>query len=241
MVRIILADHQAIYRAGMVRVLAIEEEFRIAAQCGDGNRLLSAVAAFPRAIVVVSSTFKAELETLIRHARRTGSRVIVIAEDVDSFHAYCFMGASGVVYRSATTASFLECVRAVVRSDKFVPPGSATPEEDRVGIRARAQLTEKEITILALLVEGMTNRQIAERLDTSEQVVKNKLRKIFDKTGVSDRLELALFTLHHRILASAAAEANAEMQYHPEARISTDVLTQEGTHESAKRARETAT
>lgn len=213
MIRVILADHQALFRSGMVRVLSIEDEFRVAAQCGDWAHLLSAVRAFPKALIIVSSTFKAELETLVKRAGEVGSRVLVIIEDTDSFHAYLFMGAAGAAYRSVTTASFLDSVRAVIRGGKFVPPGSATPEEDQVGTRARAQLTPKEITIVALLVEGMTNRHIAERLNTSEQVVKNKLRKIFDKTGVSDRLELALFTLHHRILASAAAEANAELQF----------------------------
>jgi DNA-binding NarL/FixJ family response regulator len=184
LIRVILADHQAIYRAGMVRVLSIEDEFRVAAQCGDWERLLSAVHAFPKALIVVSSTFKAELETLVKRTREVGSRVLVIIEDIASFHAYQFMGAAGVVYRSTTTASFLDSVRAVARGDQFVPPGLSTPEADQVGTRARDQLTAKELKTLALLVEGMTNRQIADCLNTSEQVVKNKLRKIFDKTGV---------------------------------------------------------
>jgi DNA-binding NarL/FixJ family response regulator len=53
-------------------------------------------------------------------------------------------------------------------------------------------------------VQGYKNKDIATELGTSEQVIKNYLRSIFDKTGVSDRLELALFTLHHRILLDAA-------------------------------------
>jgi DNA-binding NarL/FixJ family response regulator len=66
--------------------------------------------------------------------------------------------------------------------------------------------------IVALLVEGLKNRDIADRLNTSEQVIKNRLRSVYDKTGVSDRLELALFTLHHRSLATAAARITAEME-----------------------------
>ncbi|HZD30686.1 MAG TPA: LuxR C-terminal-related transcriptional regulator, partial [Candidatus Angelobacter sp.] len=49
------------------------------------------------------------------------------------------------------------------------------------------------------------NRDIAEQMETTEQVVKNSIRSIFDKIGVSDRLELALFVLHHRMLAHATA------------------------------------
>ncbi len=61
--------------------------------------------------------------------------------------------------------------------------------------------------IVALIVQGCKNKEIAAQLGTKEQVIKNYLRTIYDKTGVSDRLELALFTIHHRVLAEAAARA----------------------------------
>jgi DNA-binding NarL/FixJ family response regulator len=69
----------------------------------------------------------------------------------------------------------------------------------------RDRLTPKELKIVALIVQGCKNKEIAVRLNTTEQVIKNYLRSIYDKTGVSDRLELALFTIHHRMLAEAAA------------------------------------
>src|SRR6185312_12565852 len=90
---------------------------------------------------------------------------------------------------------------------------------DNVGTRVRDRLTPKEMQIVELIVEGCKNKEIAERLGTKEQVIKNYLRSIYDKTGVSDRLELALFTIHHRILTDAAAEVGskleAEMQQAP--------------------------
>ena len=76
-----------------------------------------------------------------------------------------------------------------------------------MGLRVLERLTPKEVQIVALVGEGFKNREIAERLATKEQVVKNYLRSIYDKTGVSDRLELALFTVHHRALAEAAERA----------------------------------
>jgi DNA-binding NarL/FixJ family response regulator len=65
---------------------------------------------------------------------------------------------------------------------------------------------------VALIGQGCKNREIALRLNTTEQVIKNYLRSIYDKTGVSDRLELALFTIHHRTLAAAAAEVGSQME-----------------------------
>ena len=61
--------------------------------------------------------------------------------------------------------------------------------------------------VVAVLMQGCKNKEIALRLGTTEQVIKNYLRSIYEKTGVSDRLELALFTTNNRILAAAAAEA----------------------------------
>jgi DNA-binding NarL/FixJ family response regulator len=66
--------------------------------------------------------------------------------------------------------------------------------------------------IVALIVQGCKNKDIAIQLGTKEQVIKNYLRSIYDKTGVSDRLELALFTLHHRVLAEAAAKVGNLLQ-----------------------------
>jgi DNA-binding NarL/FixJ family response regulator len=81
-----------------------------------------------------------------------------------------------------------------------------------VGTRVRDRLTPKEMRIVALIVQGCKNREIALRLKTTEQVIKNYLRSIYDKTGVSDRLELALFTIHHQVLARAAAEVSNKME-----------------------------
>ena len=87
-----------------------------------------------------------------------------------------------------------------------------SPEEDMVGTRVRDRLTPKEMRIVALIVQGCKNREIALRLKTTEQVIKNYLRSIYDKTGVSDRLELALFTIHHQVLAKAAADVGNKME-----------------------------
>jgi len=100
----------------------------------------------------------------------------------------------------------------------------------RVGTRVRDRLTPKEMRIVALIVQGCKNREIALRLKTTEQVIKNYLRSIYDKTGVSDRLELALFTIHHRVLAQAAAEVGskleAEMQQAPAISTNSPALAQ---------------
>jgi DNA-binding NarL/FixJ family response regulator len=98
-------------------------------------------------------------------------------------------------------------VRKVIRGERSIHPVQASKDsepEDLVGARVRDRLTPKEMKIVALIVQGCKNREIGQRLGTTEQVIKNYLRSIYDKTGVSDRLGLALFTIHHRTLSDAA-------------------------------------
>jgi DNA-binding CsgD family transcriptional regulator len=73
------------------------------------------------------------------------------------------------------------------------------------GSRPKVSLTPKESLIVSCVTQGMKNKEIALRVGTTEQVVKNYLRKVYDKLGVADRLELALFCLNHRVLDGAIA------------------------------------
>jgi DNA-binding NarL/FixJ family response regulator len=120
-----------------------------------------------------------------------------------------------VIFRNVTAPALVECVRRVAAGETWLPPQLVpheAPEDDMVGTRVRDRFTPKEMRIVALIVQGCKNREIAVRLKTTEQVIKNYLRSIYDKTGVSDRLELALFTIHHRVLAQAAAEVGSKLE-----------------------------
>jgi DNA-binding NarL/FixJ family response regulator len=213
--KIILADSQAIFRAGTAKVLAMDEDFRIIAQCADLERMLHAIASFPSAIVLFASSLRPDMARLRMQLEGAGSRAIVIAENNESAGNYLQQGFRGVVFRNVSGGSLVECVRRVAAGDTWAPPQLAVaevPEEDMVGTRVRDRLTPKEMRIVALIVQGCKNREIAIRLKTTEQVIKNYLRSIYDKTGVSDRLELALFTIHHRVLAQAAAEMGTRLE-----------------------------
>jgi len=213
--KIILADTQAIFRAGSAKVLAMDEDLRIIAQCTDLERMYHAITTFPGCIVLFAATLRPEMERLRAILEATGSRGILIAENGDNGHLYLQQGFRGVVFRNVTGPALIDCVRSVAAGQTWFPPQVMTaesPEDDMVGTRVRDRLTPKEMRIVALIVQGCKNREIATRLKTTEQVIKNYLRSIYDKTGVSDRLELALFTIHHRVLAAAAAEVGSKLE-----------------------------
>ncbi|MGC2161041.1 MAG: response regulator transcription factor [Silvibacterium sp.] len=208
--KIILADNQAIFRAGTAKVLAIEDDFRIIAQCGDPIRLFQVMETFREATLIFASSLKLTTLQLMARIRSTGARAVVIAENHEPIQPFLADGVNGAVHRSVSGPSLIECMRRVIHGERGVIANGChgtVHEEDPVGARVRDRLTPKEMKIVALIIQGCKNKEIALRLFTTEQVVKNYLRSIYDKTGVSDRLELALFTIHHRMLAEAAIAA----------------------------------
>jgi DNA-binding NarL/FixJ family response regulator len=208
MLKLILGDNQAIFRAGIAKVLAVEDDVRIVAQAQTPEQMMMALEKFRASVLICSATFPPDLSELLAVANKTATRVLIVAENGDDPGKYLSMGAGGVAYRNITGPALVNCVRKVAKGETVCQDATVAREvadNDMVGARVRDRLTPKELRIVALIVQGYKNKEIANQLGTTEQVIKNYLRNVYDKIGVSDRLELALFTIHHRILAEAAA------------------------------------
>jgi len=212
--RIILADNQAIFRAGAARVLALADDMRIVAQCDDPSRFLSALEAHRVAVAVFSFSMGLDVLAVCARANAASSRTVLIAENGAEIAENLGRLVDGVVFRNVLGVDLIDCIRRVGVGQRCVQPSNVTSilAQNTVGARVRDRLTTKEMQIVALIVQGCKNKQIAAQLNTKEQVIKNYLRSIYDKTGVSDRLELALFTIHHRVLAEAAARVGQRLQ-----------------------------
>ncbi|MDP9263664.1 MAG: response regulator transcription factor [Acidobacteriota bacterium] len=208
MLKVILADNQAIFRAGAAKVLAVEDDVRIVAQAQTSEQMLMALERFRASVLILSPVLVSDLAPVLATARQQKTRLVLVAENGEDPAKYLKNGAGGVVFRSVTGSALVDCVRKVAKGETWVQDVRSLAEAsdgDQVGARVRDRLTPRELSIVALIVQGYKNKEIATRLGTTEQVIKNYLRNVYDKVGVSDRLELALFTIHHRILAEAAA------------------------------------
>jgi DNA-binding NarL/FixJ family response regulator len=213
MINVIIADHQAIFRAGVAKVLAVEDDIRIVGQPQSAPQVLNALEHLRAHVLLISTNFLPLFEQIRTLTASSVTKFLVVAEPTDEAAAFAALGVHGVVFRSVNGPAIVEAVRRLARGETyFHTPNSAVNEisEDLVGLRVRDRLSEKELRIVAAVVRGFKNREIATELEMSEQVVKNSLRSIFDKIGVSDRLELALFVLHHRMLAHATASVRID-------------------------------
>jgi len=213
--KVILADNHTIFRAGMARFLSMEDDFRIVGQCGEAESLYRLLEAFKGATLLFASALKLNIPTLVARVNARDSRCIVIAESNELTSPYLAAGVDGATHRSVSRPALIDCARRVCRGERGVQIAalkSGTQDEDRIGKRAFSFLTPREMKIVALITQGYKNKEIAASLTTTEQVIKNYLRGIYAKTGVSGRLELALFAIHHRMRATAAAEARFTLQ-----------------------------
>jgi len=211
-IRILLADSQAIYRVGIRKIFAIEDDMRVVAQAENYAGLLAALERFPSDIVLLDGGMISGLPDAIPDMTRRApnAKVIVqVSENSESFIVDLYRrGVRGVISRSISPDLLIRCIRKIAQGETWIDNQSVSwvieayraQASNLTNPKLQPRLSPKELSIIGCVTQGMRNKEIAYKIGTTEQVVKNYLRKIYDKLGVSDRLELALYCLHHQLL-----------------------------------------
>jgi DNA-binding NarL/FixJ family response regulator len=210
MINVILADHERIFRIGMASALAAEDDIRIVGQPHTPDQLMHGLENFKPHVVVLSSAFRTCIDAINQKRVRNQTAMLLLEDYGEMAPPQLPMDFQGMMPRSADEATVVHCIRHLARGGtvlRLTHSGLQEPTRDTVALRLRQRLTPHELGIIAGVVQGYKNREIAVRMRTTEQSVKYSLRKIFDKTGVFGRLELALFVLHHRTLMGTVVDS----------------------------------
>ena len=217
-IRVILADSQAIYRVGIRKVFALEDDLRVVAQADSLENLRSAIERFPTDVVLLEGSLLAgtsnAIPDLLRLAPDVKLIVQAVAADENQTVELYRRGVRGIISRSISPDLLVRCVRRIAAGETWIDDQSVNwvieayraQAAALVNPRSTPKLSPKEMAIITCITQGKRNKEIAYQLGTTEQVIKNYLRKIYDKLGVSDRLELALYCLHNKIIQSDADE-----------------------------------
>jgi DNA-binding NarL/FixJ family response regulator len=212
LIRVILADTQAIFRAGLRKIFALEDDIRVVGQAETLPQTQSAVTKFSADILIFESALAPNpvdaVTELLRQAPQLKIVVVTPTSDEQLTLDLFRRGAHGIVSREVEPEVFVDCLRKVASGEPWLETQAIhwVMEAFRghtlrpSGTRPKVQLTPKESLIVSCVTQGMKNKEIATRVGTTEQVVKNYLRKVYDKLGVADRLELALYCLNHHIV-----------------------------------------
>jgi DNA-binding NarL/FixJ family response regulator len=212
LIRVILADTQAIFRAGLRKIFALEDDIRVVGQAETLPQTQSAVTKFSADILLFESALAANpveaVTELLRQAPQLKIVVVTPGSDEQLTLDLFRRGAHGIVSREVEPEILIDCLRKVAAGEPWLENEAVhwVMEAFRghnlrpSGARPKIQLTPKESLIVSCVTQGMKNKEIAIRVGTTEQVVKNYLRKVYDKLGVADRLELALYCLSHHVV-----------------------------------------
>ena len=217
-IRIILADSQAIYRVGIRKIFALEDDLRVVAQADSLENLRAAIERYPSDIVILEGGLLAGTANAIPELLRLTPDVKLIVQAAATDESYTVelyrRGVRGIISRSISPDLLVRCVRRIAAGETWIDNQSVnwvieayrSQAAALVTPRSQPRLSPKELSIITCITQGKRNKEIAFQLGTTEQVIKNYLRKIYDKLGVSDRLELALYCLHNKIIQSDVDE-----------------------------------
>ncbi|MCP5116084.1 MAG: response regulator transcription factor [bacterium] len=211
-IKIMVADDHPVVREGIRKLLELEDDMQVVGEACDGREVLEMVGQLQPDIVLLDLKMPgmdglAVLQTL-QHVKG-GAKIIVLtaSEDKNEWVQAMKLGCCGIVVKQTPPELIVKSIRKVNEGEIWLDSHTtaavmrqfASPA-DRAGGgrggRSRSPLSNREREIVALVAQGYRNREMAEKMFISEQTVKNHLHNIFDKLGVSDRLELALYAIH---------------------------------------------
>lgn len=213
-IRVMIADDHPIVRDGLKKLLSLEDDIEVVAVASDGREVLDQVAQHQPDIILLDLRMPnldgiTTLQTLQQKSCPAKVIILTASEDKNEFVQAMKLGARGIVLKQTASELIVKSIRKVHSGEiwldsqttaavmrQFASP-SAEPAPVQGGrVRERSPLSAREREIVALVAQGYKNKEMAEKMFISEQTVKNHLHNIFDKLGVSDRLELALYAIH---------------------------------------------
>ena len=214
-IRVAIADDHPIFRDGLCRLMALEDDLDVVAQVGDGCQVLDVINRYQPDVLLLDLHMPKQggLETLKQlQAAHSQTRVILLtaSDNKNDLVEALNLGSCGIVLKQTATEKLIDGIRQVHAGEFSLdsrstaalfngstspgpPPPAGFPEPWK---KERPLLSRRQRETVALVSQGFKNADIAGKLQISEQTVKNHLHNIFEKLGVTDRLELALYAIH---------------------------------------------
>jgi two-component system, NarL family, nitrate/nitrite response regulator NarL len=214
-IRILVADDHAIFRDGLRKLLEVADDIQIVGEASNGVECVKMLGKFKPDILLLDLRMPEKdglgvLEEVNFDSLPTRVIVLTAAEDDRDVVRAMRLGARGVVLKQSASDLLVKSIRKVFDGEIWLDNRmtaeviDAFKKSSESGQRReKPLLSDREKEIVQLVAQGFRNREIGEKLFISEQTVKNHLHNIFDKLGVSDRLELALYAIHHRLIDQA--------------------------------------
>jgi len=209
-VRIVIADDHPLFRDGLRNLLHSSPQFEVVGEAANATTAVTTVKSLKPDILLLDLQMPdaSGLEALrLLATEQVPTRAIVLTAAIGRLETLqaVQLGAHGVVLKADASGLLLDCIQAVANgrywlgSQELPDQGKALRSAlaDEANTASNLTLSRREREVVAALADGLTNREMAERLGVTVETIKHHLNSSFDKCGVSNRLELTLFALRH--------------------------------------------
>lgn len=211
MIRVLLADDQALIRSGLTALLRLFDDIRVVAEAGDGAAAVAGVLADPPDVLLLDVRMPKlngveVVQALAKQGALPPTILLTTFEDDAALVAGVRAGASGFLLKGVTAETLVEAIRTVASGATYLYASLAqakTPVEPgwrEDAFEAPESLTPRELDVLKLMTSGISNRQIASALRLGEGTVRNHVSSIFSKLGVSDRTRAVLHAIEKHLV-----------------------------------------
>ncbi len=217
-IRVLIADGHPIVLEGLRQVLNQQASIQVVGEATDGMETIEKTVSLDPDVVMMDLRMpRVDGLTVLRsiHTRAPRTKVILFSgtDNKDEFVEAMKLGCSGILSKESSVSLIERSITKVHAGEIWLdsnttaavirqfasPTEFPVPQSNGKSPRERAQLSQREREIIILIAQGYKNREIAEKMFITEQTVKNHLHNVFDKLGVSDRLELALYAIHNSL------------------------------------------
>jgi two-component system, NarL family, nitrate/nitrite response regulator NarL len=222
-IRILIADDHSIFRDGVRKLLEAEGGFTVVGEATTGVEALELVSELRPDILLldISMPRLTGLEVLRRLSKQPAPmRTILLTASVEKSEIIeaLLLGAHGVVPKQSASRMLFKSIRTVMAGEFWVSRDMVSdlvetlrgPSNSGLAGAKTMGLTRRELEVIAAVVEGQVNKDIAQTFHISEYTVKHHLTRIFDKLGVSNRVELAMFAVNHELVKMAESMRTEE-------------------------------
>jgi DNA-binding NarL/FixJ family response regulator len=214
-IRVVVADDHPVVRFGVKNMLMNEPGFEVVGEANDGDDAITQTIELEPDILLLDLAMPKlpgleAMRAIMSRSPRVKILLLTSLISTQQVIEALQIGARGIVLKDSVASDLGESLRAVVSGDYWIggkrvvnllsalhelmQQAAAVPEKKTYG------LTPRELEVVTCIVEGCSNKDIAKQFTISEETVKRHLSNIFDKTGVSTRLELALFAISHKLV-----------------------------------------
>ena len=213
-VRVVLADDQALVRRGFRLILEAEPDIEVVAEAEDGEQAIDAVRRHRPAVVLMDiqmpglDGLEATRRILADPDSHTRVLILTTFERDDYVFQALQLGASGFLLKTAPPEDLITAVRVVARGEALLSPSVTRRVIQEVTRHHRRvprppdldRLTQRELEVLRLVAEGLTNAEIAAQLYVSEATVKTHTSNVLSKLGLRDRVQAVIFAYKHGLV-----------------------------------------